>query len=204
MIKSSPVYGSPVRMSHSASKFSPYQSSQSDSTDKQAASASALLAADYIVTELIFKDRNNLTLDDMAAIMTKKEEVDVNSRALKFIYELVGRNPNRFRANEFGEYQGEVWGKFDGQYIYIIKSVFDRELLVGGFNSTAFLSWAQRRGYLLFDSGRKTKKARIVGNSVHCVCILNADRVEEREQREQDREQPQKPRKPVLTDDFPF
>ena len=144
---------------------------KSDSTDKQAASASAILAADHIATELIFKDGNNLTVADLEKIMAKKKEVNVNNRALEFIYELVERNPNRFKANEFGEYQGEVWGKSEETCIYIIKSVFDREMGNGGFNSTAFLAWAKRNDIIITDNGKRTKKARITGNSTNCVCI---------------------------------
>lgn len=144
---------------------------KSDSTDKQAASASAILAADHIATELIFKDGNNLTVADLEKIMTKKKEVNVNNRALEFVYELVERNPNRFKANEFGDYQGEVWGKSEENCIYIIKSVFDREMGNGGFNSTAFLAWAKRNDIIITDNGKRTKKARITGNSTNCVCI---------------------------------
>lgn len=144
---------------------------RSDSTDKQAASASAILAADHIATELIFKDGNNLTVADLEKIMTKKKEVNVNYRALEFVYELVERNPNRFKANEFGEYQGEVWGKSEETCIYIIKSVFDREMGNGGFNSTAFLAWAKRNNVTYTDSGKRTKKARITGSATNCVCI---------------------------------
>lgn len=144
---------------------------KSDSTDKQAASASAILAADHIATELIFKDGNNLTVADLEKIMAKKKEVNVNNRALEFIYELVERNPNRFKANEFGEYQGEVWGKSEETCIYIIKSVFDREMGNGGFNSTAFLAWAKRNDVIITDSGKRTKKARITGSATNCVCI---------------------------------
>ena len=144
---------------------------RSDSTDKQAASASAILAADHIATELIFKDGNNLTVADLEKIMTKKKEVNVNNRALEFIYELVERNPNRFKANEFGEYQGEVWGKSEETCIYIIKSVFDREMGNGGFNSTAFLAWAKRNDIIITDNGKRTKKARITGSATNCVCI---------------------------------
>ena len=144
---------------------------KSDSTDKQAASASAILAADHIATELIFKDGNNLTVADLEKIMTKKKEVNVNNRALEFIYELVERNPNRFRPNEFGEYQGEVWGKQETDCIYIIKSVFDREMGNGGFNSTAFLAWAKRNDVIITDNGKRTKKARITGSATNCVCI---------------------------------
>ena len=144
---------------------------RSDSTDKQAASASAILAADHIATELIFKDGNNLTVADLEKIMTKKKEVNVNYRALEFVYELVERNPNRFKANEFGEYQGEVWGKSEETCIYIIKSVFDREMGNCGFNSTAFLAWAKRNNVTYTDNGKRTKKARITGSATNCVCI---------------------------------
>ena len=144
---------------------------KSDSTDKQAASASAILAADHIATELIFKDGNNLTVADLEKIMAKKKEVNVNNRALEFIYELVERNPNRFRPNDFGEYQGEVWGKSEETCIYIIKSVFDREMGNGGFNSTSFLAWAKRNDIIITDNGKRTKKARITGSATNCVCI---------------------------------
>lgn len=144
---------------------------KSDSTDKQAASASAILAADAIATELIFKDGNNLTVADLEKIMTKKAEVNVNQRALEFVYELAERNPNRFKANEFGDYQGEVWGKKEDDCIYFIKSVFDREMANGGFNSTAFLAWAKRMGYIDTDKNKRTKKARILGGIVNTVCV---------------------------------
>ena len=144
---------------------------KSDSTDKQAASASAILAADHIATEIIFKDGNNLTVQDMTEIMTKKDDVNVNMRAYDFILELFERNPNRFKANDFGDYQGEVWGKKEADNIYIIKSVFDREMQNAGFNSTAFLSWAKRRDMLVTDNNKRTKKARITGNPTNCICI---------------------------------
>lgn len=144
---------------------------KSDSTDKQAASASAILAADHIATEIIFKDGNNLTVQDMTEIMTKKDDVNVNMRAYDFILELFARNPNRFKANDFGDYQGEVWGKIENDCAYIIKSVFDREMSNAGFNSTAFLSWAKRRDMLVTDNNKRTKKARITGNPTNCICI---------------------------------
>lgn len=145
---------------------------KSDSTDKQAASASAILAADHIVTELIFKDGNNLTVQDMAKIMTKKADVNVHTRAYDYVLELVARNPNKFIANEYGNYQGEVWGKVEADNIYIIKSVFDREMSLQGFNSTAFLAWAKRSGYLIASKERRTITSRVAGTPTNCVCIV--------------------------------
>lgn len=141
------------------------------STDKQAASGSAILAADHIATELIFKDGNALTVEDMAKIMTKKDDVDVNARAYDFVLELIARNPNKFKPNDFGVYLGEVWGKIDGDFAYIIKSVFDREMSFQGFNSSAFLSWAKRNYLILSDFERRTKRCRVAGVVSNCVCI---------------------------------
>lgn len=142
-----------------------------DSTDKQAASASAILAADHIVTELIFKDGNNLTVEDMEKIMQKKSEVDVNLRAYESIVEMVESNINHFKKNDFGDYQGEVWGKVDTEYYYIIKSIFDREMQNRGFNSAAFLAWAKKKNMLSCEPNRSNKKVRIIGSPVNCVCI---------------------------------
>lgn len=141
-------------------------------TDKQSASVSAILAADHIATELIFKDGNNLTVADMAKIMLKKEEVNVNKRAYDYVLELVARNPNRFYPSESGDYQGEVWGKIDGEKIFIIKSVFDREMGYAGFNSSAFLSWSKRVGLSAVKKDRRTICTRIGGSVTNCVCIL--------------------------------
>lgn len=144
---------------------------KTDSTEKQAAAASALLAADYIATNLIFKDGNNLTVEDMAKIMTKKEDVNVNKRAYEYILELVTRNLNHFKANDYGEYQGEIWGKIEDNEIYIIKSVFDREMKNNGYNSTAFLAWAKRLNLIVTAKDKRTKVYRIAGAVTNCVCI---------------------------------
>lgn len=144
---------------------------KSDSTDKQAASASALLAADAIATKIIFKDGNALSVADMEKIMTKKEEVDVQVRTLEYIHELIARNPAHFRPNANGEYVSEVWGKMEDGKIYIIKSIFDRELKNEGYNAVAFLSWAKRKGIIDTDGNRRTKRARILGASIHTVCF---------------------------------
>lgn len=142
-----------------------------DSTDKQAASASAILTADYFATRLFFQDDNALTVQDMMQFMTKKSDVDVNARAYEYITEFAVKNGNRFCPNGFGDYVGEVWGKYGKEHIYFIKSVFDRAMSDAKFNSTTFLSWAKRRGLLETEDGRHTKKARINNKLVWCVIL---------------------------------
>lgn len=143
-----------------------------DSTDKQAASAAALLAADLIASKVIFKDDNYITVEEMVKMMSKREEVDPNNRCLSYLYEQIEVNPNRFGFNAYGDYNGELWGKKDETYIYIIKSVFDRMVSDGGFNAATFLSWAKRKNLLKCDEGKNTKKTRINGDPVRCVAII--------------------------------
>lgn len=146
---------------------------KSDTTDKQAASASAILAADALATEIIFEDDCALTVEDMEQIMAKKSEVDSNQRGLEYVYEMVVRNPLRFHPDGNGEWRGEVWGKVEDNLIYIVKSVFDREMKEAGYNATAFLSWAKRKGILQCDKdGRRTKKAKIDKTVLNTVCIV--------------------------------
>ena len=144
---------------------------ESDSTDKQAASASAILAADDIATQIFFQDGNQLTVDDVVHIMTSKSDVNVNARALDYIWELIGRNPLRFKPDSNGEYKGEVWGKIADNKVYIIKSVFDREMRNAGFNSTSFLAWAKRNDLIESTASRRTKMIRIAGTLMNVVSL---------------------------------
>lgn len=142
-----------------------------DSTDKQAASAAAILAADLIATKVIFKDHNYIRVEEIVKLMSKRDEVDPNNRCMAYLYEQVEVNPNRFQTNVYGDFNGELWGKKDESYIYIIKSVFDRMVSDGGFNSATFLSWAKRKELIKCDEGKNTKKTRINGDPVRCVAI---------------------------------
>lgn len=149
--------------------------------DKQAASLSAILIADYVASTLFFQDGCQLTVDEMIRLMTKRGEIDANVRALSWLTDMVAVNVNHFQpVNEYGEYRAEVWGKSESGNIYIIKSVFDREMQNAGFNSKSFLSWAKRKGLLLTDSekSRSTKKILIAGTLVNTVC-LQKDKIRE-------------------------
>lgn len=143
-----------------------------DNTDKQAMAASALLTADELATEWIFKDGNNITVNELQELLKKKNEVDSNVRAYEYVFELIARNPNRFKPGENGDYQGEVWGCIDNEYVYIIKSIFDYQMEQEGFNASAFLSWAKRNDKIVCNGNRRTKKKRIAGSApVECVCL---------------------------------
>lgn len=143
------------------------------STEKQAMAASIIMTADKLIDEWIFKDGKTLEISDIEQYLTSKEAVSINERAYEWIIDFTASNPNKFKANEFGDYQGEVWGAIENDLIYFNKTVFDQKMREAGFNATSFLSWAKRKGYIEFSDNRTTKRKRLKGldRPIWCVCI---------------------------------
>lgn len=151
-----------------------------ESTEKQAMAAALILTADALSGEYIYGDELRIKPAEIAKYLTSKADVDVNARALNWIYDFVATNSNRFGGAEI---PGEIWGEISGNYIYIIKSVFDEKMKAAGFNPQSFLSWAIQRGLLITDASgeRKTKNKRIKGSGVvsRCVCIIQSNNIED-------------------------
>lgn len=151
-----------------------------DTTEKQAASASAMIAADWLASNMIFQDGNELTVDEISSWLTRKDDVDANKRAYEYINELVLRNAIHFRPNDFGTYASEIWGRDDQDIVYIISSVFEREMQSAGYNARTFLGWARDRGLIEIDNKDKrlTKRVRLNGSLVRCVCLRKTQQLE--------------------------
>lgn len=142
-------------------------------TDKQILSASLLLAADAMAEMLIFDDGKLLTPDDIKPYLVTQEQADTNARAYDWLCDFIACNPARFKANSFGDYSGECWGTVDESAgkAYIIKGVFDRIMLEAGFNPASFLSWADRKGRIERQGGKRTKVKRLNGTITRCVAL---------------------------------
>lgn len=152
-----------------------------ESTEKQAMAASLILTADTLAGDYIFGDDLRIKPAEIAKYLTSKADVDVNARALNWIYDFVATNSNRFGGAEI---PGEIWGEISGNYIYIIKSVFDDKMKSAGFNPQSFLSWAMQRGLLATSNdgrNRTTKKKRVKGTNIAswCVCIIQNSELED-------------------------
>ena len=144
---------------------------EKDTTDKQAQAASMLLTADAFANEWIFKDGTTLQIEDILPFLSTKKDVSSNERALTFLHDFVTINSNKFISHYERNLTGEVWGEHDENYIYIIKSQFDKIMTDEGFNSIAFLSWAKENNIIETANGKNTKLKRIKGVTTRCVWI---------------------------------
>lgn len=142
-------------------------------TDKQILSASLLLAADAMAEMLVFDDGKMLTPDDIKPFLVTKEQADTNARAYEFLCDFIACNPARFQKNTYGDYSGECWGKIEEEQgkAYIIKSKFNTIMEDAGFNSSSFLSWADRKGLIERQGGKRSKVTCLNGAKTRCVVL---------------------------------
>ncbi len=142
--------------------------------DKQVLSASILLAADTLADFGIFKDGKALTVEDIKPYLITREEADVNARCYQWLTGFIGANPRRFDSEDMNN--GELWGKIEDDYVFFIKSVFERVLKQEGYSAGAFLTWAKRQGLLKGEnygigSGNNRQTCRKTFNKVSTVCV---------------------------------
>ncbi len=154
-------------------------------TSKQSLSGAIILTADKLITEYLFKDGNNLTVEQIAPYLSTKRDVSAESRAYEFLIETIAMNDNHFRSPgnlEFSDINNSIWGLRDDYhgYIYIIRSQFNKILSDEGYNPQAVLSWMARMGKIEVGAdGKLTKVKKLCGNVVRCVWLKSEPEIEE-------------------------
>ena len=162
--------------------------SDTDSTEKQAIIAAAILAADHFASEWIFQD-DALTFEDINPFLKTKIEVDVNERAYAFLVDYIAQNAFRFNQEAVPYTDSStkeekttdqaaanecigILKHFEG-LAYITRSAFDSILNQQGFNGQAFVSWLKKTGKLVTQSSSRgnTVNMRINNVQTSCMCI---------------------------------
>lgn len=148
---------------------------ETDTTEKQAMAAAAILTADNLITDCFFNGENPLTIDELGVHLHTKDEVDINKRAYDYLKGAIEINHNRFDP---GNENGEIWGKAENNHIYIIRPAFDKMLSEEGYSSKALLSWLMKKDLIETEppnKGRRSPKptisTRIKGTPVRCVAL---------------------------------
>lgn len=143
----------------------------SEGTDKQIASAAAILTADELSERWIFQDGIRISADNMKPYLQTKDMLNVNKRGYEYLREEIIAN----YAN-FTDRGTECWGTVKDGYIYIMKNRFNQILSDGDFNPQSTLSWMMRNDKIARNAnGRRDISKRINGVMTHCVCIFVED-----------------------------
>ena len=144
----------------------------SDATDKQAMAAATIIVADFLATKWIFQDDCALTVDDISAFLKSNAAISSGERGYRYMCDWVSQNANKLRK---GVDQGDVYGVMDGNWVYVINSVWRRAAEDGGFSSAALLSWLKEKGLIKGRDKNNTRGKRIGGVLTECVCMRMQD-----------------------------
>lgn len=146
-----------------------------DATEKQAAAASLIIAADEIATHLLFKDGHALKPSDLSPYLFSKEDVDVNQHALEWLRGWLFQNKTKFEWLESDD-RPEIWGKRTSENVMIINHIFNNACESEGYNAGAFARWLVRNGYLLPDAqGRSTRNCNLFGRRMRCYVFRDEE-----------------------------
>ena len=141
-----------------------------DSTEKQAMAAAAILTADFLATTWIFKDDNELTVEEIRNFLASKEAVSAGHRAYDWICDWVSANSNRFYSDSDGP-MGDSYGVIENSTAYINRGVFNRVVQEAGFSGSAVLSFLKSNGKIEATGRKYTKCKRVNGVRTECVVL---------------------------------
>lgn len=132
--------------------------------DKQLRSLSALLLADGLAAEYIFKDNITLSFEEVEKLLADKVAFSENERCYEYLISEIAVNEKKFVPNECGEYVGECWGRYfledkgKTECVAVLSTVFQRLCESGGYSQRAFSAWALKKGLLYPDANGKASK----------------------------------------------
>lgn len=147
-----------------------------ETTEKQAMAAAALLTADELATEWIFKDGRALTVEDISEYLKSKERVSLMQRSYDALCDWVAINSNKLRGLQDGD-RNECYGVVRDGVACIIRSAFNKFCSDNGVNAAGFLSHLRTKKLLQLTVRGFTKSVEIgrddSGRKIAaCVCVI--------------------------------
>lgn len=142
--------------------------SENDTTEKQAMAAAMILTADTLAEEWIFKDGCALTVSEIVDFLQSKAAVSAGQRGYHYMCDWVSQNANRLRE---GNDTGDIYGLIEGDWAFIIRSVFQKAVEDAGFSSAALISYLKQNGLILTRGRNNTRGKRINGVLTECIVL---------------------------------
>lgn len=150
-----------------------------DTSNKQKILQALILTGDRIVTDILFKDNFYLTKEDLLPNVVKKSEIVIDERALETIQDWYISEKRHFLDvkeenfnNSENELKVEIYGrKMEYDEVAFIPTILKRKLNDFGFDGNEIINAWKRKGYLICDKKKNTKKVRINGEALNCVVL---------------------------------
>ena len=147
-----------------------------ETMQKQVIAMAALLTADRIATDCIFKDGRNLNVADVMYILTRRSNVSEGARCYQYILDCLDEYSQHFQSEKINpDYNGDIWGEISYRegIVYFIPAAFEDMIGRRGFHRKPFSSWARKAGLLLSEknNSKDTKTIRTGGTVKRMICL---------------------------------
>ena len=149
--------------------------SKANVMEKQAMAGATLLVTDYFLAQWLFKDEGSITIDNLLPLLQTHQDVDVGRRAYDYICDTVSANSAKFNPTLENV---EHWGvlKPGSGEVSIVRSVFEKICLDGGYSSKAILNWMIRKDIVRASKKKDgklepTRTVKIFGTATRCVVM---------------------------------
>lgn len=154
-----------------------YKEINKNSTEKQALSASLILAADFLINEHIFHDDQCISFEQLGVFLSNKDDISQDKRAYEWLLDWVTQNRSKFTSSD-NAYTQDCYGEIRNGRTCIIRNVFNSACTENGFNPASFAGWLKRKGLSETDNDRKRNDKNMRLNGTPCRCIVLPNRVE--------------------------
>lgn len=132
--------------------------------DKQAMAGAAILTADQLATRWIFKDDNELTVEDIVPYLAQQNATSLGQDAYESLCNWVSLNINRFLHDDHVP-SGDVYGQVDDGIAYINPAAFARAMQDQAYNVQAVKRYLRDKQLIKTrDSNGYTIAKRIPGS----------------------------------------
>ena len=143
-------------------------------TDKQAMIGSVLIGVDIALQNHIFHEEEMILPDDIAFCLKKKSDVDINERAVRYIYDWLAINTMKFIPSSGIDPSGyEVYGEKTTYSYKVIKTVFDDACEKGRFSANATAKHLKRKGLLRCTRNSVSQTGKVGNIRTNYIEILN-------------------------------
>ena len=150
--------------------------------DKQILPMALILTADEIAEEFLFRDGVRLDAKKCVSYLKNKGEVSEHKRAYEYILSWAVSNGFHFadskdaqldsNVEQFGFWEAAEGDPLKREKVVIFSTVFEKMMKSAGYQSRAFLSWADRQGLLETGNDNHRKKLIWKGNApIRCVVL---------------------------------
>ena len=100
--------------------------------------------------------------------LQSKAAVSAGQRGYRYMCDWVSQNANRLRE---GNDTGDIYGLIEGDWAFIIRSVFQKAVEDAGFSSAALISYLKQNGLIQTRGRNNTRGKRINGVLTECVVL---------------------------------